>query len=43
MVAGEIVAQDPMKKPLGPTESLGLSGSKEEMLVVVVPSSKSAS
>ena len=32
-------ADDGKEKPLDPTESLGLLGSKEDMLVIVVPSS----
>ena len=34
---------DGKEEPLVPTESLGLLGSKEDMLVVVVPSSRSSS
>jgi hypothetical protein len=34
---------DGKEEPLDPTESLGLLGSKEDMLVVVVPSSRSSS
>jgi hypothetical protein len=34
---------DGKEEPLDPTESLGLLGSKEEILVVVVPSSRSSS
>jgi hypothetical protein len=35
MVAGELLAEVPKEKPLDPTESLDMLGSKEDMLVVV--------